>query len=220
MITEQITADIVRIRVGGWPGVNVYLIEEPDGLTVVDTGFFLHGKTLARAAGGRPVRRIVLTHFHPDHSGGCAELQRLTGAPVLVHELDRPFVQGTRRIEDEPGWWVTRFMLRMVRLVGMGSTASPARLDLLREGDRLGRLQVLHTPGHTPGHCSFWDGKETLFCGDNLVNMSRFGTGIPIWTLDHAAQKQSIARYRGLGVRLVLSGHGRPWRGDLDGFLA
>lgn len=204
------------LRLGLWPYVNSYLVEEPDGLTVFDTGFFFHGTTLEKAVAGRPVRRIVLTHFHPDHSGGCAYLSRITGAPVLVHELDAPFVMKEKRIEDEPGWWLTKLMLRMVGWIGLGQTEPPERLETFREGDMVGRFQVLHTPGHTPGSCSFWDGREMLLSGDNLVNITRLGFGVPFWTLDHPARKATLARYRGLGVQLLLPGHGRPWRGDLE----
>lgn len=216
---EQVTADIVRLRLGIFPGVNVYLVEEPDGLTIVDSGFFMHGRIIERHVVRKHVKRILLTHFHPDHSGSAAYLQRLTGAPVYVHEADEPFVADRRRLEDEPGWEVTRFMLRAIRRLGLGRTEPPAELIALREGDRVGRFQVLHTPGHTPGSSSFLHG-EVLLCGDNLVHMPwGFRIGVPWWTLDHALQRRSIARYRGLGARLVLSGHGPPWRGDLDSWL-
>lgn len=219
MLTEQVSPDITRVRLGFYPGVNAYLVREPDGYTLVDTGFFPHGRVIERLLPGLRVKRIVLTHYHPDHSGGAAYLQRVTRAPVLVHAADLPFVCGQKWFDEEPGWAVARFMFKLVRLIGLGRTEPPEEVVALQEGDRVGRLQVLHTPGHTPGSCSLWDGEQTLFCGDNLVNLLRFGVGIPIWTLDHALQRRSIARYEGLGARLVLSGHGRPWRGDLDAFV-
>ena len=92
--------------------------------------------------------------------------------------------------------------VRMIRVVGLGRTAPPEQVIALREGDRVGRFQVLHTPGHTPGSSSFWDGGPQPRSGAVSVRgqPGPHALGIPDlcpwWTLDHALQKRSIARYR------------------------
>lgn len=219
---ETVVPGIERLCLGPWPGVNVYFLHQSDGLTLVDTGFFFNGPALLRRLKERPpLRRILLTHFHPDHSGSCALISRQLGVPVLVQRADLPFVAARRRLDQEPGWWLTRRLLGLLRLLRIDRTAPPQELVALEEGDRVGPWRVLHTPGHTPGSASFYDEERSiLLCGDNLVNMPwGFRVGVPWWTLDHALQKRSIARYAELGARLVLSGHGRPWRGDLSAFL-
>ncbi|GMU58178.1 MAG: MBL fold metallo-hydrolase [Candidatus Xenobia bacterium] len=219
---ETVAPGIERLCLGPWPGVNVYFLHEGDGLTLVDTGFFFNGPALLRQLQRMPpLRRILLTHFHPDHSGSCALIARQMHVPVLVHRADLPFVAGQRWLDQEPGWWLTRTLLRLLRLFRIGRTAPPPELIPLEEGDRVGPWQVLHTSGHTPGSASFYDQERCiLLCGDNLVHMPwGFRVGVPWWTLDHALQKRSIARYAELGAKLVLSGHGRPWRGDLSAFL-
>lgn len=196
-------------------GANVYWFEEPDGVTMVDTGFPFAGPLVLRALGGRPLRRILLTHFHPDHSGSAAFLQRMTGASVHVHSRDFDFVAGTRWIDEEPGWRVTRGMLKLLRALKVSRTAPPERLEAFEEGQRFGEFEVLHTPGHTPGSSSFWNAaRGVLFCGDNLVPVP-FGlmVGVPWWTLDAAAQRRSLERYRALPVSWLLCGHGQPYRG-------
>ncbi len=219
---ETVVRGVERLCLGPWPGVNVYFLHQSDGLTLVDTGFFFNGPGLLRRLQGMPpLKRILLTHFHPDHSGSCALLARQLGVPVLVHRADLPFVAALRWLDQEPGWWLTRTLLRLLRLFRIGRTAPPPELIPLEEGDRVGRFRVLHTPGHTPGSASFYDEERAiLLCGDNLVHMPwGFRVGVPWWTLDHALQRRSIARYADLGAKLVLSGHGPPWRGDLTAFL-
>lgn len=208
-------------RLSLWPFhyVNAYLVPGPEGLTLVDTGFSWNVRQILAALDGRAVRRILLTHYHPDHVGGAAELSARTGATVHVHEDDLPFVTRRKLIEGEPGWWVTRAFLVFVRLIGMGHHAVPERLETFREGDRFDDLVALHTPGHTPGSSSFWhEPSRSLLCGDNLVNTRSRGfvVGLSFCTLDHASQRRSIARYRELGAGTVLSGHGSPWHGDLS----
>ncbi len=197
-------------------GANVYWFEEPDGVTMVDTGFSWSGRLLLRALAGRPLRRILLTHFHPDHSGSAAYLQRMTGAAVHVHARDFDYVAGSRWLDEEPGWWFTRGMLKLLRTLGLSRTAPPERLCAFEDGDRFGEFEVLHTPGHTPGSSSFWNARRgVLFCGDNLV-AAPWGlmVGVPWWTLDAKAQRRSLERYRELPVTWLLSGHGAPYRAN------
>ena len=89
---------------------NAYLIIEPAGLTLVDSG--LPGsaeKILAylRALGKTPsqLSRILLTHQHVDHVGGAAELASLSGAEVIAHPLDTPAIEGTGPRDIPWGQW-------------------------------------------------------------------------------------------------------------------
>ena len=114
-------------------------------------------------AGLTPVA-LVHTHAHFDHIGCSALLKRITGAPILLHEGDRPLYQNL----DEQG-----------KSFGV-SLDKPGIVDrLLVDGDRIacgaGALRVLHTPGHTPGSLSFrMEGEEgdVLFSGDTLFRRS------------------------------------------------
>ena len=144
-----------------WFPVNCYLVREEDGFTLVDTGIAGATKAVlaaARTAGG-PIRRIALTHAHGDHVGGLDALSAaLPGVEVAISARDARFLAGDKSIDpDEPqaeprGLYVQR-------------ETTPTRL--LAPGDRVGSLEVVAAPGHTPGHVTFLDLRDrTLIAGD------------------------------------------------------
>ena len=106
---------------------------------------------------------LVHTHAHFDHVGVSARVKRETGAPILLHESDLPLYE---RLEEQG------------RLFGLATGAPDAVDRFLADGDRVtcgsGFLEVLHTPGHTPGSVCFRLGGESplLFSGDTLFRRS------------------------------------------------
>lgn len=146
--------------------VNVYLVREDDGFTLIDTALEGCAKSIVQAAqqAGAPIVRILPTHAHTDHIGGLDAVHELIPeAEVLMPARDARFLAGDMSLDaDEPqdklrGGWV----VRKVR---------PSRL--LHEGDRVGSLEVIDTPGHTPGHASFLDTRDrTLIVGDAYQTM-------------------------------------------------
>lgn len=151
--------DLIQLTYYGF--VNVYLVREEDGFTLVDTALEGCASSIVQVAQqcGLPIRRILLTHAHADHSGGLDAVQALVPAAEFVMPArDARFLTGDMSLDaDEPqtrlrGGWVLR-------------KTHPTRL--LHEGDHVGSLQVIATPGHTPGHCSFLDSRDqTLIAGD------------------------------------------------------
>lgn len=198
---------------------NCWLVGEGDGLTLVDTGY--PWSTVGILAGARevglPIRRIVVTHAHPDHAGAMAALQQATGAPVLAHRAEIPFLTGERSMADVSGSRLCRAVLRGGRKLGILDSEPVPEVLPLEEGDRVEGLEVLSTPGHTPGSMSLWDPREgALFCGDNLCHTFHvLHVGVPWFTLDGAERDRSLARWMRLPARLVLSGHGPPYHGDV-----
>lgn len=188
-------------------------------MTVVDAGYpwSAEGIMAGAAEVGSPIRRIVVTHAHPDHAGGVARLQQATGAAVLAHRAEIPFLTGRRSLSDVPGSLLCRAMLGAGRAVGFLHAVPVADVVSLEQGDRLEGLEVLSTPGHTPGGLSLWDARDqALFCGDNLSHT--FGVlhlGVPWFTLDVGERDRSLAHWRHLPARLLLTGHGSPFRGDV-----
>ena len=139
--------------------VNAFLVREDDGFTLVDTtmGGDKAAEQLLAAAreAGAPIRRIALTHGHGDHVGGLDALKERLGADVevLMPELDARIHDGEQVVEGKPpGSWPTLKTKPEVRL---------------QAGDRLGSLEVVASPGHTPGHVAFLDTRDrTLIAGD------------------------------------------------------
>jgi len=187
----------------------VYLIEDAGGLTLIDAGLGLAAERIVaqlRQAGRRPdeVKRILITHAHPDHVGGLRRLKALTGAQVIASELEKPVIEGKQSIARRSG---------RVRLPD--TVFKPTPVDrVVRDGDTidaLGGLRVVFTPGHAPGHIAFWQpDRKILFCGDVLFNLPRLRLPFALLTVDMAENIRSIKKLAELDAELVCFGHGQP----------
>jgi glyoxylase-like metal-dependent hydrolase (beta-lactamase superfamily II) len=205
----RVTDDIERVegtRVG-----NAYLVVGGDGLLLVDTGAFGGAARILATIHGlgrqpRDLRHIVLTHWHPDHMANAAELRRLTGATIAIHELDAPVLAGIERPAKG-----RRAMGLLLRVFGI----TPIVADVvLRAGDGIGGLEVIHAPGHTAGSIALRGDDGVLFTGDALLGdrHGRLQPPDPGLSLDPAAATASAETLRSIGARLVLAGHGAPVR--------
>lgn len=152
--------------------VNCYLVEEGDGLTLIDT--MLAGsasKILSAAEGvGKPVTRIVLTHAHVDHVGALDALhQRLPDAEVVISERESKLLAGDKSPEpDEP----------QDKPRGGFPSVKTTPDKLVNPGERIGSLEVVAAPGHTPGQIALLDTRDrTLFCADAFTTIGR--TAVP-----------------------------------------
>src|SRR3954447_9889611 len=155
MKTTPVTENLIqltRLRL-----VNAFLVREDDGFTLVDTTLGRGADALIAAAGqsGGAIRRIALTHGHGDHVGSLDALKaRLgTSVEVLMPELDARILAGEHVVDGKlPGSWPKITTVPDVRLA---------------DGDRVGSLRVVATPGHSPGHVSFLDTRDgALIAGD------------------------------------------------------
>ncbi len=193
--------------------VNSYLVEDGDGLTLIDAGVSAK-KLLAYLdrVGRSPsdVVRIVITHADPDHYGGLADLREASGATVYAHPVEAAAIQQGGVSRDlKPGCSARLFQFVMSRV-----TLKPATVDEhLQHGQELpilGGLQVVHTPGHTPGHVSlFSPSVGVLFCGDSIhsvVGRMCVSRGANTW--DEGQAKRSLEVQRELGPQVVCPGHG------------
>jgi glyoxylase-like metal-dependent hydrolase (beta-lactamase superfamily II) len=188
--------------------VNAYLVREEDGFTLVDTTVPRGAQALigaAREAGG-PIRRIALTHGHGDHVGSLDALREQLGDEVEISmpELDARIHAGEKVVGGKlPGGWPT---LR---------TAPDVRLQA---GDRVGSLEVVAAPGHTPGHVAFLDTRDrALLAGDVLTTYggaavaSHLTFPFPLVasaTWDRALNLESAHKLRALEPSLLAVGHG------------
>ena len=150
--------------------VNAYLVEEDDGLTLVDTMIPRSGKAIRSAADalGRPIVRVALTHAHGDHVGSLDELARaLPGVEVLISGRDARLLAKEKSLDPgEPG-----------KLRGSYPGASTRPTRTVEAGDRIGSLEVVAAPGHTPGHVAFLDVRDrTLYCGDAFSTLGGMAT--------------------------------------------
>ena len=141
--------------------MNAYLVREDDGLTLIDT--MLGGSTGKIIAGaeacGAPIVRILLTHAHADHIGSLDALnERLSGG--RGDHLDPRGRLLAKDMSLDP--YEPKDKLRGGY---PGAETKPNRT--VEPGDRVGSLEVIAAPGHTPGHVALLDPRDrTLYCGD------------------------------------------------------
>jgi glyoxylase-like metal-dependent hydrolase (beta-lactamase superfamily II) len=221
------------VRRLGTRWVNWYVVEEGDGLTVVDAGLPQYWDQLpaALAAMGRrmsDVQAVLLTHNHFHHLG-CAERVRAeSGGRAYIHPADAAVARGDERPKPPPG--AVRVVRRLGFLIFMAHIASQGGLGLtpitelatFADGHVLdvpGRPRVIATPGHSPGHCSILlADRGVLFAGDALATFDATtrtrGPRLLSTNADHEQALASLSRLEGTGATTVLPGHGAPWRGD------
>lgn len=191
-----------------------YLIEDRDGLTLVDSSSPGAAERIVRAIesiGRKPeeLRAIIATHYHFDHTGNVAALRERTGATFCAHVDDAPYIEGGTPWGTGRKHPLDRFERRF----------APAPFSLavdreLRDGDTLdaaGGLQVIHAPGHTPGQIAL-HAKErgVLFSADAFGNY--LGLMLPNGSSTHdmGQAKRTIANLAQLNFEHALPGHGAP----------
>lgn len=162
--------NLIQLSMWYFPA-NAYLVREADGFTLVDTALNSAGGILAAARKfGVPIQRIAITHAHSDHVGSLDALhEALPDAEVSVSARDARFLRGDMTLDpgepqDKPrGGYVT-------------VKTTPTRL--LKPGDKVGSLEVIASPGHTPGHIAFFDPRDgTLIAGDAYSTQAGIVTG-------------------------------------------
>ncbi len=196
----------------------VYMVEDRDGLTLIDTGMgFAPDRIIKqlREAGHRPseVKRILITHAHTDHVGGLPQLKRTTGAQVIAPAIERPVIEGKKYVPRKLRRKLS-FIERLLRSPRMKLKPAPVGREVA-DGDTIeevmGGLKVVATPGHTPGQVAYWQpDKRVLFCGDTMAHVLGLRLPSSMWSVDMDQAKRSIKRVARLDPLVVCFGHGEP----------
>ena len=211
---RAIADDVWQLPLTPRDAINAYLI----GDVLVDTGIKQSADTIATMLEGRQISAIALTHAHIDHAGAMAGLAERLGAPVWCGARDREAAEAGR-VVLAPAFGRPR----LNALVGATAAFDGTPVArTLAEGDALAAgFTVLDTPGHSPGHVSFWrEADRTLICGDVFFNMHLLTT-IPglrqpphLFTADPAENRRSERKLAALEPSSAGFGHGPVLRGD------
>jgi glyoxylase-like metal-dependent hydrolase (beta-lactamase superfamily II) len=199
----MLPSDVVEISL---ERVAAHLVLESE-LALIDCGYARSVPRIRRAieaAGRQPatLRRVAITHGHPDHAGGARELA-LAGAEILIHPADGERLRtGWRDAVASPS--------RGHLFAAM--TPEPPHFHPIEDGDvlpMLGGLRVIHTPGHTPGSVCLYGARDRiLFVGDALQRrLGRTGFASALYSDDSALAKRSMKRLAELDVRTIVFSH-------------
>jgi glyoxylase-like metal-dependent hydrolase (beta-lactamase superfamily II) len=215
----KITESIYAIPL--W-GNRAYLVAEKQ-LILIDTGMPFQARRILRfieKIGRKPeeLALIILTHHHIDHRGNARELQALTNAKIAAHKKDIPYIQGSKRsYRARLPWWVNLLLfitdvLFREKKVSVDNT--------LIEDEIVHGLQIIHTPGHTPGSISLFHAKKkVLFCGDTApYTLGKLKRPNP-YTIDHTHEMASIRKLGAIECQYLLPNDCRMVLGNAQAVL-
>ncbi|MEM9669349.1 MAG: MBL fold metallo-hydrolase [Pseudomonadota bacterium] len=226
--------------------VNVWLIDDGDGWTVVDTGMPMDDtksawrSILQSVVGDAPVKRVIATHMHPDHIGLAGWLYRKTGAELWISRLEyvtcrmlcadtgREAPEVAIRFFERAGWQphhIAAYKERFGRF-GMGVSQLPDNFTRISGGDTIelggSPWQVIHGNGHSPEHaCLYSPERNILISGDQLL--PRISSNVSVHPTEPEADPlsdwlRSCAHLKASTNPdvLVLPGHNEPFTGGHD----
>jgi glyoxylase-like metal-dependent hydrolase (beta-lactamase superfamily II) len=203
-------------------GGNVYLVTEGSDFLLIDTGLssdFNEIQNQIKGAGFRlnDLKYILLTHTHGDHAGNAARLVEQSNAVVCAHALEVPYIEGTAALPARSRF--RRFFMQFgEKVLFKHPYVKVSQVLEDEEAIHFGeKLEVIHTPGHTPGSISLFQREQhVLFCGDIFFNQnpltrkSKLQLAPPMLTLDAAQLLDSVRKLLTYPFEIICFGHGQP----------
>lgn len=194
--------------------VNCYFVEEESGLTLIDAALPYSAKSIIDAAKeiGKPITKIVITHAHSDHIGALDTLKALLpDCQVCISSRDALLLDGnTTLLPNEKNTPIRG---------GIPKNIKTTPDVLLKEGDRVGSLEVIATPGHTPGSITLFDTRNrNVIAGDAFVTrggLAVSGMMNPMFpfpalaTWDKCTALESAKKLSDYKPSLLAVGHGK-----------
>ena len=204
-------------------GASVYLVAEGGDLTLIDSGYGGKAVQILKRVhelgfAAHRITHIIATHHHPDHVGSLAALKKMTGAKIIAHPADAPYIEGSL---PQPGpFRPTLYKAVWHPLLKLLQT-EPAAVDMaVSDGDELpvaGGIRIIHTPGHTPGSiCLYLKQKRLVFTGDLIARRLDIKLPSLAFSADIPELLQSIHKLSGIEFDIACFGHGWPMKQDAN----
>lgn len=194
--------------------VNAFLVDAGGHLVLVDAGTPGSGQRVLnylRTMGREPadLEAIAITHCHFDHVGGLAIVGQATGAEVCASDADAAVIRGGAPQYRPP---LNRPGRILGRALGVFVKPGAAKVDrILRDGDLVGPLVVVASPGHTKGHlCYYWPERRILFAGDSMVTQPHLRGPMEDFTEGMPEALCSLRRLADMGIETLCVSHGAP----------
>ncbi|QWF82724.1 MBL fold metallo-hydrolase [Amycolatopsis sp. CA-230715] len=205
-----------RLHLLRFPIGQAYLWRDDDAMTLVDSGPPGSAPAIIEALDAiGPLARIMLTHFHGDHTGSAAALRAATGAEVIAHRAEAALIRGEvpAPFPDLLDW--ERPLWEQIGEPEL-LTGPPTHVDReVADGEILdfgGGAQALSVPGHTDGSLALHlPAHGVLFTGDAIAN-TESGPIVGVFNTDHEQAAKSYHRMAALDVGIACFGHGDPLR--------
>ena len=186
---------------------NIYVI---DGEVIIDAGtgenFAEVKKEMEEKFSPKDLRTLVNTHYHYDHTGGSKKFRDWLKLDVVIHKMDKDFVEKAETLAEKFG--------ASARIMTVDKTLKEGQVIVTKNF----KLQVIHTPGHTPGSICLYDSDhKILFSGDTILSTGVGRTDLP--NADRTLMLESLKKISNLTVNYLFPGHGPPRIGGVDFYI-
>jgi glyoxylase-like metal-dependent hydrolase (beta-lactamase superfamily II) len=218
--------------------VNVYLVKGSKGYLLIDSGWntdesftTFHNYLLKNGIGFQEIKQILITHVHPDHYGMAGHIKQLSGAKIIMHQIEKDYIRPRyidmnellaltdRQLSDNG---VSENAVELLRDATLGlenyiiATQPDATLhdgEIIDIGTFV--FRAIWTPGHSSGHiCLYEPEKKILFSGDHILPKITPNVGLHPQSIDNPLGRyiESLQEIRKLDVELTLPGHDQPFK--------
>jgi glyoxylase-like metal-dependent hydrolase (beta-lactamase superfamily II) len=227
----------ITMENAGITHVNVYLVKGDKGYLLVDSGWntddsfsTFHNYLIKHDIGFQDIKQILVTHVHPDHYGMAGHIKQLSGAKILMHDIEKDYIR-PRYIDMNEllaltdkellanGASVDETEVLRDATLGLQNFIVPTPPDItIHDGKIIDigtfSFRAIWTPGHSSGHvCLYEPEKKLLFSGDHILPRITPNVGLHPQSIDNPLGRyiESLQQIRKLDIELTLPGHDQPF---------